>query len=85
MKDAMIVHDVYSKYPQEFNPYRPTLSELIEACGDDFEMLRKIFHYPNGVFLHWFAECTNKKGICTEGFTPEEAVANVWLVLNKKS
>lgn len=65
----------------------PTLEELIEACGDDFEMVRKVFEHDeigSGKFLYWFAECTNEKGICTEGPTPIEAVANLWLVLNEK-
>jgi len=51
----------------------PTLSELIEACGDKFFELSKLSdgwvssdHYLNG-----------------EGKTPEEAVAKLWLALNK--
>ncbi len=58
--------------------YVPTLSELIEACGDDFFQLTK----GSGLF---FAEAD----IDTEpqffnGSTPEEVVANLWLGLNKK-
>ena len=54
----------------------PTLSELIEACGEQFASLTR--HYPSGF---WDA--------ATDGFeyqanTPEEAVANLWLLLNKK-
>ena len=57
----------------------PTLSELIEACGEHFESLVKIktndgyewksrgYNYPNN-------GCK----------TPEEAVARLWLALNKK-
>jgi hypothetical protein len=53
----------------------PTLSELIEACGEDFRCLIK----------------DGKDGWCVQGDnfqwkdkTPEEAVAKLWLELNKK-
>lgn len=62
----------------------PTLSELIEACGEDFGSIRKIWDHYTEAFLYWFAECTNEKGICCEGSTPEEAVANLWLALSQK-
>jgi len=55
--------------------YDPTLSELIEACGDGvFKMVRD----KNGI---WYAENLFKEGT---GKTPEEAVANLYLALNKK-
>lgn len=61
----------------------PTLSELIEACGDGFEWLGQT---NRG---HFCAKGTIKDK--TELFmhehigydTPEEAVANLWLALNK--
>lgn len=58
----------------------PTLSELIEACGDGrFKLSRtKMWHaviqkgdMPSHDWKH--------------GFTPEEAVARLWLALNTKS
>jgi len=56
--------------------YVPTLSELIEACGEDFSHLYK------GNKSDWFVE-----GLFVDerydGQTPEEAVANLWLALNK--
>jgi len=55
----------------------PTLSELIEACGDGFGKLEK--HRPN---IGWGAYADN--GIDEFGLTPEEAVARLWLALNKK-
>ena len=63
--------------------YQPTLSEIIEACGDRFTNLRRVFNDFNN---EWFAEYTpllvaEKEGY---GFTPEEAVANLWLELNRK-
>lgn len=56
---------------------RPTLSELIEACGDKFGQLD---HYQNDE--KWKAEA--KEMYMATGKTAEEAVANLWLVLNKK-
>ena len=53
----------------------PTLSELIEACGYGF---RKLIHIGD----EWQAESFTfgEGGV---GLTPEEAVANLWLELNK--
>ena len=55
--------------------YYPTLSELIEACGKfKFELIR--------AQAGW---CAKTKGIIiTSQRTPEEAVAKLWLKLNKK-
>ena len=50
----------------------PTLSELIKACGNEFEQL-----YKDAVGWGAVAE---KIGL---GKTPEEAVANLWLKLEK--
>jgi len=57
----------------------PTLSELIEACGEDFWNL--------GIFRHdgrfpWVASSVDP--LTGSGSTPEEAVARLWLALNKK-
>lgn len=57
----------------------PTLSELIEACGDDFFDLTKTvkgWWSRGGVF-----GSVNK----LMGETPEEAVVYLYLELNKKS
>lgn len=65
----------------------PTLSEMIGACGDKFESL--VFHkeefkaYPIKNIsdeIYQDGDVPNK-GWCK---TPEEAVANLWLELNKK-
>lgn len=55
----------------------PTLSELIEACGDDFRSLKKV---KNGAFS-W---CASSKGQDIYDKTAEESVANLYLVLHKK-
>ncbi len=61
----------------------PALSELIEVCGDRFGSL-SLFHGGEG----WIAESFEDGGIVsvkTDFYkTPEEAVANLWLELNKK-
>lgn len=54
----------------------PTLSELIEACGDiDFEL-------NHNVGEKWTACGDMKK---SEGSTPEIAVSELWLKLNEQS
>jgi hypothetical protein len=56
--------------------YVPTLEELIEACGDKFfRLVRK----HDGTFL---AESVDYD--IGDGTTPAEAVARLWLALNKK-
>jgi hypothetical protein len=60
----------------------PTLSDLIEACGDSFILL---CHNP--FRNEWIAGDTvppKEAKHFGEGSTPEEAVAKLWLALNKK-
>lgn len=75
-------------FPQQGNPwgredkaYNPTLSELIEACGSPF-FLTKDQDYNAG---KWTAVTTIPHEIKLVGNTPEEAVARLWLALNKKN
>lgn len=63
----------------------PEVHELIEECGDKFEYLNRV----NGG--SWVAgtkdsprEETLGDSNYVSGKTPEEAVANLWLELNKK-
>lgn len=56
--------------------YTPNLSELIEACGDRFQMF---FRGSNG---KWTAATTDM--LFVHGSNPEEAVVLLWLELNKK-
>jgi hypothetical protein len=70
--------------------YVPTLSELIEACG---ECLSHIKRYPLEDCVYWWAvsHCGHKEheiggnNLEEQGKTPEEAVARLWLALNKKN
>ncbi len=55
--------------------FYPSLSELIEACGDGFFSL---FRYKNCY------EANGDLGKEGRGITPEEAVARLWIALNKK-
>lgn len=66
--------------------YVPTLSELIEACGDKFLRLTLL---NNGEWScetsdRQYAEPTNVGDTIQWGKTPEEAVANLWLKLNEQ-
>lgn len=84
LHDAVVVQKVYDKYPKEFNPYRPTLSELIEACGDylvDIQRLAENDWKAGGGTI-----VDGKIGYHREvrSSSPSEAVANLWLELNKK-
>lgn len=59
--------------------YSPTLSELIEACGDDFYRLYVVGISTNDSKIkNWGA---GNKNLFMTGLTPEEAVANLWLTL----
>lgn len=65
--------------------YEPTLSELIEACGDE---LRGIVHdraMKNDNNEEW--RCDRIEHGSFESYigpTPEEAVAKLWLAINNK-
>ena len=68
----------------------PNLSELIEACGDKFYKLiqddRERFGYlGTGKWIACFYHRNpdTHTNTCFAGQTPEEAVANLWLELNK--
>ena len=58
--------------------YIPTLSEIIEACGEDFGSLTKVVYDSVD---KW--ECRDRTGyIEIVEHTPEEAVAKLWLELS---
>lgn len=57
----------------------PTLSELIEACGEDFTSL----HSPKFANPTWIANGKYDPYIQGEGSTHEEAVARLWLSLKR--
>lgn len=67
---------------------KPTLSELIEACGEEFDALfsgwEDIHKGYRDKDKQWRADATNRTGYSCAGSTPEEAVARLWLALNVK-
>lgn len=61
--------------------YPPTLSELIESCGDGFgKLVKGRGEYNN----QWHIYSEENFGYDMWFKTPEEAVAKLWLALNKK-
>ncbi len=56
----------------------PTISELIEECGNNFHVLHRWITMKG---LLWGA--ADRYGLIEEGKSPEEAVAKLWLKLNK--
>lgn len=61
----------------------PTLSELVEACGEGFGLLLRTTkeNWCAGNSCDQHGEIRVPRGF---GSTPEEAVAKLWLELNKK-
>jgi hypothetical protein len=59
--------------------YVPTLEELIEACGERFSGLTADWGVKD-----WTAHDTKDANVGGCGSTPTEAVAKLWLALNKK-
>ena len=89
--EVMVSSDAYAGLV-----YLPTLEELIEACGDDILGLNRT-HDDSGEPNGWVADththaCDCGKDNCFDfnwehesGATPTEAVARLWLVINKKT
>lgn len=61
----------------------PTLSELIEACGDGLQSL--IRNMIGGWIAFTNAKDESGERMSIKGSTPEEAVANLWLALQDKT
>lgn len=83
LKDAGFPQKYEEKNDNGALPYTPTLSELIEACGYEFGGL--IQYHKEHKTDYW--EAYSYQGMeskTVRGDTPEEAVANLWLELNKK-
>lgn len=76
--------------------YVPSLSELIEACGDRFRWLEykpfkgvddkhKWLAQARGIqFIRENGSKATTKNSCSFAQTPKEAVSNLWLEINKK-
>ncbi len=82
------VFGVYGHWNKDV--YVPALRELTYACGDDFGALMRIsdnsWQAMGGAIMK--SEKYDMQGEWTRkclGATPEEAVARLWLALNKKA
>ena len=62
----------------EDRAYVPTLEELLEACGDDFVGIHRRDRET------WQCARSSERAPIQNGKTPTEAVARLWLALNKK-
>ena len=71
--------------------YEPTLSELIEACGESFGVLEVNYTYEHIATWKAYGDRIeyDVNGIYAEkngkGSSPEEAVARLWLSLKKNT
>jgi hypothetical protein len=76
-----VLHEpgAFTGEPNDHNAYVPTLSELIEACEERFWKLTKRLNATG-----WVAIAKAPNGGNANGSSPEEAVARLWLALNKK-
>lgn len=73
-----LINEVEFQGKKYTKPTEPTLEELIEACGEEFGSLT----FQGGtcwVAVGWI----NGKPYQEEGSTPLEAVANLWLCINR--
>lgn len=70
--------------------YHPTLSELIEACGNFLHSISRSsgIDKEGRTVKTWCAEARDPENdqilMCSDEKTIEEAVANLWLEINKK-
>lgn len=62
--------------------YAPTLSELIEVCGNNLDELRN--HGDDPLIAKSAKWEAHTDGYCMVGPTPEIAVSHLWLALQKK-
>lgn len=75
------------KFEGKIKVYIPTLSELIEACGDRLHVLWQDRDSNSWeASEQWDHACQwhDDDYAQGEGSTPEEAVAGLWLEINKK-
>jgi hypothetical protein len=74
----------YAQSPGELLYPAPTLSQLIEACEQRFLNLAR---HEDEEGEYWKAEgrLSGRQTVFTQGDSPEEAVARLWLVLGQNS
>jgi len=62
----------------------PTLSELIDACGDKFVLLEREKHSNGNCWWSAVGEVNGKRYVADEYDTPLEAVAKLYIKLKEK-
>ena len=67
-----------------YSAYSPTLSELIAVCGDRFILKKGFEASDTGLDSKEIWSATDRY-LLEYGSSPEEAVARLWLSLNKVS
>lgn len=76
--------ELSDEYTQNATVYIPTLSELIAACGDEFGTLGRAKNTQGEI--SWGATMRSKQYESMYwGNSPQEAVANLWLALQKNN
>lgn len=86
-----VCHDCYYEFgpfgkEEDTDTHKPNLEELIDACGDGNSYFELRTYATTESGREWEAKCADHKmrelrlGL---GKTPLEAVANLWLELNK--
>lgn len=76
VKEPQDDNEAWFEYPLGDVYWKPSLEELIEACGDNFQDLCRGL---NGVW-----SCVSFNHVFSKGETPTEAVANLLLALKNK-
>lgn len=81
--DAIKIQKIKDKYAKDV--YIPTLSELIEACGESFGYLIPARDVNRKIIGWGVKNFEGNAGVIEHsGSTPEEAVANLYLETHKK-
>lgn len=81
LKERVIMSQQIGNELHQISEWYPTLSELIEACGEEFSGLDRDKDSSSGE-VYWLAKAWSLDKN-TYGSTPEESVANLWLKLNE--
>ena len=83
LKDAGFPH-LMREITSQLMIETPTLSELIEACGEKLDLLERTGMVGQEKWRASVDEDREGYGTSIYGETPEEAVANLWLSLQAK-
>lgn len=89
-QDRLMGEDYLCKNPRHFAENckecvkTPSLSELIDACGEEFDSLNHMKHHDKADHTYgWGTNLYTTLGGVSVYDTPEQAVANLYLKLNE--